>query len=275
MPEPKIAYTVFVEDKPYLLWQLELFLFSITRRAGIKEEDIFLFWSDPTYYADLENTQDPSKVTKSDWLDGICKAYPQMKAYYSQNFGRQYRCFRFMEGGGFHGVGYTGINKWSSWIEYANGDCFKEYDELYILEQDLWFSGEFPHFKGRNAVSYNWIPNKKEAFAKGADPEKELEDWAKLRGFTTWEHEGWDLGEIMNLTKVPKTNQKKWKQGAVLFKFAVEDLKPKLLNDIMNYQYLLLHLGEIAHPLGKIHETDMIAPSLALCNSNINMVSKH
>ena len=85
MPEPKIAYTVFVEDKPYLLWQLELFLFSITRRAGIKEEDIFLFWADPTYYADLENTQFSETAKPSEWLQGIIESY-NLKAHYCQKF---------------------------------------------------------------------------------------------------------------------------------------------------------------------------------------------
>ena len=175
------------------------------------------------------------------------------------------------EGNGFHGVEYVGINKWASWIEWANGGLFTPYDEIFILEQDLWFSGKFPAFEGRNVVSYNWIPKRKEAFCRQADPNKALDDWAKIRDFTTWEHEGWDLDEIMSLTKIPKKQQSLWSQGAVLFKYCVKDLSPKFFNDLMNYQYLLLHLGEIAHPQGKIHETDMMAPSLAACNNNLKM----
>ena len=268
----KRAYTVFIEDKEYLLWQLELFLFSITKRGGIDPKDIFVFWSCPEYYNKLGETQDPATVVKSEWLHGILESYPTMRHFYSQNFGRQNRCFRFMgKGKGFHGVQYAGINKWSSWIEYANDGCFDEYDEVVILEQDLWFSGKFPEIPNGNWVSKNWIPNRKESFAKSADPERELDEWAKVREFTTWEHEGWDLDEIMKLTKVPKEQRSLWTRGAVLFQFVVKDLTPKFLNDLMNYQYLLLHMGEIAHPTGKIHETDMIAPSLACCNNNIKL----
>lgn len=272
----KTAYVVFIEDKTYLLWQLELFLYSITRRAKVPEQDIFLFWSCPEYYSHLDKTQDPAKVERSEWLNGIIQAYPSMKHYYSQNFGRQNRAFRFLgEGKGFYGVGYPGINKWSSWIEYANGGCFKDYDEVFILEQDLWFSDEIPEMPKGNCVSYNWVPRRKESFYKTDNPEQEMDEWAKVRGFTSWEHEGWDLDDIMTLTKVSKKKQSLWKQGAVLFKFRSEDLKPKFLNDLMNYQYLLLHLGEIAHPVGKLHETDMIAPGLACCNNNIDLTVIH
>ena len=92
----KKAYVVFIEDKEYLLWQLELFLFSIVKRGGIDPKDIFLFWSCPEYYSKLETTQDPGKVEPSEWLQGILDSYPTMKHLYSQNFGRQNRCFRFM-----------------------------------------------------------------------------------------------------------------------------------------------------------------------------------
>ena len=57
----KVCYAVFIEDKPYLLWQLELFLYSLTKRAGIDEKDIFLFWCSPNFY----HLEDPNNPVKS------------------------------------------------------------------------------------------------------------------------------------------------------------------------------------------------------------------
>ena len=268
MPK-KVCYSVFVEDKPYLLWQLELFLYSLTKRAGIEDKDIFLFWASPDFYSD-NNATEPWQP--SDWLRGIMQAYPRMHHRYCQNFGRQNRYFRFLGDGNWHGKPYPGLNKWSAWIEWANAGCFNEWDEVWILEQDLWFSDKIPEVPEGNVVSYNWIPHKTQAFKKTHNDEHN-EDWMKVRGFKKNSFRGQNLEDILKLTGTSKKKMEKWKQGAVLFKLRVKDLTTKLLNDIMNYNYLLLHLMEIKHPLGARHETDMIAPSLALANNNVDIES--
>ena len=269
MAQKRICYSVFIEDKPYLLWQLELFLYSLTRRADIDVKDIFLFWASPDYYANNPN-REPHEP--SEWLKGILDAYPDMQHRYCQNFGRQNRVFRFFGDGNWHGKPYAGLNKWSAWIEWANAGCFDEFDEVWILEQDLWFSGKIPDVPDGNVVSYNWIPNKKVAFKKAHNSEQ-TDPFQIARGFKKNSFRGQNLEDIMRLTGMNKNKIAKWKQGAVLFKLRVKDITPKLLNDIMNYNYLLLHLMEIKHPLGYRHETDMIAPSLALANNNIDILS--
>ena len=113
MPK-KVCYSVFIEDKPYLLWQLELFLYSLTKRAGVEDKDIFLFWSAPNFYH--EDSQHIEPWVPSDWLRGIMEAYPRMHHRYSQNFGRQNRAFLFMGNGNWWGKPYPGLNKWSAWI---------------------------------------------------------------------------------------------------------------------------------------------------------------
>jgi len=265
MPK-KTCYSVFIEDKPYLLWQLELFLYSLTQRAGVEDKDIFLFWASPDFYGkDLEEPWKPSR-----WLEGIFKAYPRMHHRYSQNFGRQNRTFRFLGDGNWHGKPYPGLNKWSAWIEWANAGCFEEWDEVWILEQDLWFSDKIPAVPDGNVVSYNWIPHRTKAFSRTHNA-ADNDEWMHVRGFKKNAFRGQNLEDILRITGASSLRTKKWKQGAVLFKFRTKDLKPKLLNDILNYNYLLLHLMEIKHPLGARHETDMIAPGLALANSNIEM----
>tara|TARA_R100000008_G_scaffold40816_1_gene23450 strand:+ start:3948 stop:5072 length:1125 start_codon:yes stop_codon:yes gene_type:complete len=272
----KICYSVFIEDKPYLLWQLELFLYSLTKRAKIEDKDIFLFWASPDFYKQ-EHHKDPENPEQepwmpSPWLRGIMQAYPRMHHRYCQNFGRQNRYFRFMGKGNWGGRNYPGLNKWSAWIEWQNAGVFDEWDEVWILEQDLWFSDELPKVPEGNVVSYNWIPNKKIAFERKSNKD-DKDEWQTLRGFKSNSFRGQDLEQIMKVTGMNKPKIDKWKQGAVLFKFRTKDLQPKLLNDIMNYNYLLLHLMEIKHPLGARHETDMIAPSLALANNNIEIES--
>ena len=268
MPK-KICYSVFIEDKPYLLWQLELFLYSLTKRAGIEDKDIFLFWASPNFYSENPNKE---PWIPSEWLQGIMQAYPRMQHRYCQNFGRQNRAFRFFGEGNWHGKSYPGLNKWSAWIEWANAGCFNEWDEVWILEQDLWFSNKIPSVPDGNVVSYNWIPHRTKAFERKHNDEQN-DEWMKVRGFKKNGFRGQNLEDILRITGATKSKIQKWKQGAVLFKLRVKDLKPKLLNDIMNYNYLLIHLMEIKHPLGQRHETDMIAPSLALANNNIDIES--
>ena len=269
MPK-KVCYSVFIEDKPYLLWQLELFLYSLTKRAGIEDKDIFLFWASPNFYHEEANRVEP--WIPSEWLQGILQAYPNMHHRYCQNFGRQNRAFRFLGDGNWHGKPYPGLNKWSAWIEWANAGCFNEWDEVWILEQDLWFSDKIPDVPNGNVVSYNWIPHKTKAFKKTHNDD-DNDEWMKVREFKKNSFRGQNLEDILRLTGTSKKKISKWKQGAVLFKFRTKDLKPKLLNDIMNYNYLLIHLMEIKHPLGQRHETDMIAPGLALANNGIDIES--
>ena len=269
MAQKRICYTVFVEDKPYLLWQLELFLYSLTRRAGIDEKDIFLFWASPDYF-NLDSRVE--SWIPSEWLQGIINAYPRMPHRYSQNFGRHNNTFRFLGEGSWRGKAYPGINKWSSWIEWQNNGVFDEWDEVWVLEQDLWFSGKIPNVPDGNIVSWNWIPNKKIAFKKAHDKEQ-TDEYQTARGFKKNSFRGQNLEAILRLTGANKNKIAKWKQGAVLFKLRTKDLTPKVLNDIMNYNYLLIHLMEIKHPLGMRHETDMIAPSLALANNNIDITT--
>ena len=268
----KICYSVFLEDKPYLLWQLELFLYSITKRGGVESKDVFVFWSSPDFYG----TDDPSgnePWQPSEWLRDIFAQYGDMPHRYCQNFGRQNRAFRFLGKGHWHGKPYPGLNKWSSWIEWANAGVFDEWDEVMILEQDLWFSGPIPKMPDGNCVSFNWIPDRKEAFKKSVEPEKaeKIDPFGTCRGFKKTNFKGQDLDKVMELCGATPAKRNKWKQGAVLFKFRTKDLKPKLLNDIMNYNYMLIHLMEIKHPEGMRHETDMIAPGLALAHNGIEM----
>ena len=262
-----ICYSVFVEDKPYLLWQLELFLYSLTKRAKIDPKDIFVFWASPDFY----NEESPESWQPSEWLRGIFAQYGTMPHRYCQNFGRQNRTFRFMGEGHWHGKPYAGLNKWSSWIEWANAGIFNEWDEVMILEQDLWFSEEIPKMPDGNCVSYNWIPDRKIAFKKSPAPEDKIDPFGTVRKFRKGTFKGQDLDQIMKICGQTPKQRGKWKQGAVLFKFRTQDLKPKLLNDIMNYNYLLIHLMEIKHPEGMRHETDMIAPSLAMCHNNLDV----
>ena len=265
---PRIAYTVFVEDKPYLLWQLELFLFSLTRRGGVDEKDIFLFWADPFYYGDLDNLQFSETAKPSEWLQGILDNY-NIRSSYCNNFGKQNRTFRFIEGGGWYGQNYNPINKLASVFEWHSNDAFKDYDEICWLEQDLWFSDKFPKLPKGNCITQNWIPNPKALFEKSETID--LEEFAKQRGFTSPRFEGLKVNEILKLCGVTPANRKKYTQGAVIFKIKKEDLTTKFMCDTMNFCYMLLHLGEIANPNGKFYESEMIAPLLASCSNGIKL----
>lgn len=244
----KIGHVVFVEDKFYLLWQLELFLYSIIHRGGVEPSNIVVLHADPSYH----NHNTPWSV--SPYLVNITKQYPSVKYFPVQNWGRSNWYYRFEDNGTWHPRQYAGINKWLSLCEAANAGWLDEFDEILLLEQDLWFSGTLPELPEGNCVTFNWICDRHNAFA--------VSDKSKAENT-----EGFNLDDIMSLCKVSKKNQQLWTAGAIVFKFITKELKQaKFLNAITNYNQLLMTLGELALPGGARHETDMVAPSLAMAH---------
>jgi len=244
----KIGHVVFVEDKFYLLWQLELFLESLISRGKIEQENIVVLYADPNYH-------DPTKDwSVSKYLNSIMQEYSSVKYFCVQNWGRRNWYFRFKDDGTWNPRQYAGITKWLSLCEAANAGWLDCYDEILLLEQDLWFSDTLPKLPKGNCVTSNWICDRHKAFSVTDKSKKD-------------NTEGFDLDEIMSLCKVSEKNQKLWTSGAIIFKFVTKQLKKaKFLNAIVNYHQLLMTLGELSLPQGARHETDMVAPSLAMAH---------
>jgi len=244
----KTGYVVFCEDKFYLLWQLEVFLHSLTNRAKISEKDIIVLYADPNYF-------DPNtEWSISPYLEGIFNSYPEIQHHSVQNWGRKNWYYRFQDNGTWHPKQYAGINKWLSLCEAANAGWLDSFQEILLLEQDLWFSESLPSLPKGNCVTANWLCDRERAF--GVDDKTDKENT-----------EGFNLNDIMNLCKVPQKNQNLWTSGAIIFKFITTQLKKsEFLNAIANYHQLLMTLSELALPQGARHETDMVAPSLAMAH---------
>jgi len=246
------GYIVFVEDKFYLLWQLELLIKSITSRAGVNEKDIVVLYSDPSYH------HKSVKWGQTPYLQGLMKHHPTINFYPVQNWGRKNWYYRFQDNGSWYPKQYPGINKWLSLCESANAGWLDQFTEVVLLEQDLWFSGQFPKLPPGNCVTANWLCERYGAFEVTDKTEEE-------------NTVGFDLDDIMKLCKVPAARRKLWTSGAIVFKFVTEQLKKsKFLNAIVNYNQLLMTLGELALPQGARHETDMVAPSLAMAHCGMH-----
>ena len=248
----RTAHVVFCEDKTYLLWQVELFIHSIINRGGVSEQDIIILHADPAYH------DQTVEYTRSPYLESLCKKHPASRFYGVQNFGRRNWYFRFNDDKTWHPKQYPGINKWTSLCEAANAGWFDDFDEVLLLEQDLWFSGPNPPLPTGNCVTDNWINDRFNAL--------EVND--KTDDMNT---PGFDLDDIMKLCNVSSKNRAKWKGGSIIFKFITNELrKSKFLNAVINYNQLLMTLGELALPQGARHETDMIAPSLAMAHAGMD-----
>jgi len=253
----KIGYVVFVEDKFYLLWQLELFLHSLISRGEINPSNVVVLHADPSYH----NHDIPWEV--SPYLIDITKHYPSVQYFPVQNWGRSNWYYRFQDNGTWHPKQYAGINKWLSLCEAANAGWLDQFNEIVVLEQDLWFNGKLPILPQGNCVTANWICDRHFAFKVDDKPNEENTD-------------GFNLDDIMSLCKVSKKNQKLWTSGAIIFKFITQELKKaKFLNAIVNYNQLLMTLGELALPQGARHETDMVAPSLAMAHCGMQCQTIH
>ena len=251
----RTGHVVFCEDKFYLLWQTELLIHSLKKRAGVDHKDIVVLYADPSYHH-REN-----EWGQSPYLTNLISAFPDIKFYPVQNWGRRNWYFRFKDDGSWYPKQYPGINKWISLCEAANAGWLDEFNEVLLLEQDLWFSGSMPELPPGNCVTANWLCNRYGAF-EVTDKDDDMNT------------EGFDLDDIMKLCKVPSENRAKWTSGAIVFKFITTQLKKaKFLNAIVNYNQLLMTLGELALPQGARHETDMVAPSLAMAHCGMNCKS--
>lgn len=246
------GHVVFVEDKLYLLWQLELFIYSLHRRGKVPLSNIVVLYASPEYH-------NPDKTTHGDseYIKSLRSYYPTVKFLKVQNWGRSNWYYRFNDNGSWHSRQYPGINKWSSLCEAANAGWLDQYNEILLLEQDLWFSDIYPTLPPGNCCTDNWINDRYNAF--------EVKD----KGDNNTP--GFDLDDIMKLCKVKGVDREKWIGGAIIFKFITKELKSaKFLNAIMNYNQLLMTLGELALPQGARHETDMVAPSLAMAHAGMS-----
>lgn len=246
------GYVIFCEDKQYLLWQTELMLHSITTRAKVPINNCVVLFADPAYFDKEKQGYQPSP-----YMVSLQKNY-HAKYHCVQNFGRRNWYFRFTDNGHWHPKQYPGINKWTSLCEAANAGWLDEFDEIVLLEQDLWFSGEMPVLPAGNCVTDNWINNRYRAF-EVSDKEPHMNT------------PGFDLDDILKLCKVSSTDREKWVGGAIIFKWLTRELKQsKFLNAIVNYNQLLMNLGELALPQGARHETDMVAPNLAMAHCGMD-----
>jgi hypothetical protein len=248
----KTGHVVFVEDKYYLLWQLELLIESLTSRSGIKECDIVVLYTDPSYH------HKQVKWGQTPYLQGLMKVHDTVNFYPVQNWGRKNWYYRFNDNNSWVPKQYPGINKWLSLCEAANAGWLDKFEEIVLLEQDLWFSGDFPKLPPGNCVTANWLCDRYGAF-EVTDKDDDMNT------------SGFDLDDIMKLCKVSSKNRKLWTSGAIVFKFVTSQLKrAKFLNAIVNYNQLLMTLGELALPQGARHETDMVAPSLAMAHCGMH-----
>lgn len=248
----KTGYVVFCEDKQYLIWQVELMLHSITTRGGVNINDCIVLFADPEYHKKGKQGYQPSP-----YMVSIQQHY-RARYHCVQNFGRKNWYYRFNDNGTWQPKQYPGINKWTSLCEAANAGWFDDFDEVLLLEQDLWFSGPVPDLPPGNCVTDNWINNRYRAFEVN-DKEPHMNT------------PGFDLDDIMKLCKVSTSDREKWRGGAIIFKFITRELKKaKFLNAIFNYNQLLMNLGELALPQGARHETDMVAPSLAMAHCGMH-----
>lgn len=253
----RTGYVVFCEDKKYLLWQTELLINSLTSRANVAREDIIVLFADPNYH------NKNNEYTVSPYMSNMISHYDPVKYRCVQNWGRKNWYYRFKDDGTWYPKQYPGINKWLSLCEAANAGWLDEFDEVLLLEQDLWFSGSIPELPPGNCVTDNWINNRYRSF-EVTDKEVHMNTV------------GFDLDDIMKLCKVPPVNREKWVGGAIVFKFVTEQLKKsKFLNSIVNYNQLLMTLGELALPQGARHETDMVAPSLAMAHCGMDCTLVH
>lgn len=242
------CYVIFTEMRHYLLWQTELAVYSLIHNAGINPKDIIILYTGTA----------PEKNPKTEphynyFKRNIIDKY-KVNEYKVSNYGKMPWSYR-VNNDGISTYMYAGMNKWTSLIEAAVEGVFKTWDNVMLLEQDLWFADKLEALPAGNVGTANWINNKDEAF--------------KSDKFT-----GINLVDFLKFCRVPEENIEKWQSTAIIYNFTKETIENKeFLRMVVHYTNMLIAYAEIVHPEGARWETDMIAPSLALAHCGIDITS--
>ena len=162
-----------VEDTPYMLWQLELFIWSTVKNQykdyKVEPQNILAVFT-------LNNPGTGNLTELSTYAKSIIEYYDIKYVIDNENYGHNAgipRCREEKFGKAtLHKVGYLPINKPCSLIPIFNSDYCKDYKFIVLLEADLFAYGginfdKFPTDK--TSIAQHWVMDQ---WAKGGDANK-------------------------------------------------------------------------------------------------------
>jgi len=235
----------------YRGWMLELFLFSMVNKGGVKEEDICV----TCYVTDLAHPYIP------DYFSNIFSLFPNVKIALDTDIGFS-PMYNTMERGP---ADYCAINKSSALIPVYQRGLHAGYDMVALMDLDCFMFGKAAWDRYPTETTLTKYPC--------VDPLRACRWTSGLQGqecdtdnfIDIWgnPYDGIDLLDLMRCIRVPAANLKKIKPGSYNIFIKADDFTEEL---VFGFHYFTIALKSLiaaaGHPF--VWQAEMVAYPLAL-----------
>ena len=235
----------------YRGWMLELFLYSLVRKGGVKEEDICV-----TFY--VSNLKDPFFST---YYQNIFSLFPQVKVALDLDIGFS-PMYHTMDRGA---EGYCAINKSSALISVYREAYHVGYDMIALLDMDCYMFGKAAWDRYPTETTLTTYPGM-DAYrsckhTSGLEGQEPFTDVFKDIWGNPWE--GINLIDLMRSIRVPESNIEKIKAGSYNIFIHKDDFTEEVVTGFHYFTIAIKSLIAAAgHPF--VWQAEMVAYPLAL-----------
>lgn len=268
---------VNVEDTTYMLWQLELFIWSITNNYSVNGDEFGLVDPKDILVVIILNGDSLSNYAKN-----IINHYGIRYVVDHQNFGSRGRLIRFKGNNGFGTDVYKPLNKPCSmgviwrYIENNEEDMIG-YKFIVIMEADLYAYGgidfdKFPKDKTSIAQHWiidNWTDNKK----MGTDENTGSTDEPGERNLFNKVQYNAGLTDLLKIAGVSSENIKKFVPGACIIWIKKEDFTTKLVDKTILWNQFMESLTALkTDEILYISELPIYSLALSQCGIDVEQI---
>jgi hypothetical protein len=242
----------------YRGWQLELFLFSMIEKGGIKEEDICI----TCYVEDLQ-------YALPDYYSKIFSLYPRVKVVFEIDIGFS-PMYHTMDRGP---ADYCAINKSSALIPVYKEGLFEGYDTIALLDLDAYMFGKANWSAYPETTTLTVYPSADPksfcSLTSGLQGQEALMDATHIRDLWGNPWNGIDLIHVMKAIRVPQQNIEKIKAGSYNVFIAKEDFTEEVVYGFHYFTIVIKSLCAAAgHP--SVWQAEMGAYPLTLASYGVD-----
>jgi len=238
-------FVVSVEDRPSMLWQLELLAYTFT------------FSTSPQNIVAVIATGDEPL---SAYAEGIQEEYG-IQVIKAGNYGRTKKLPIYTNKGIIEKT-YPIFNKVCALGEVYSRGLHNNYKYVVTLDPDMFAFG---------SLDFNMFPTLTTAIAGNRIMTNALESFCE----GDWQSQVWRkgvaLGKLLESTHVPQNQIDSFSFGSVIVFFKKEDFTEDVVNDCIMYTEVVHHLLKISGDFA--WEADMPSYSLSLAKNNISTVT--
>ena len=279
---------VNVEDTTYMLWQLELFIWSVTNNYAKKDGEIGLVNPKDilvVFIVNQNTKEENQKFELSTYAKSIIEFYDVRYTLDVHNIGNETGLVRFRGDNHFGSDTYKPINKpWSMaeiwrYLNQSKDPELDKYKFIVILEADLLAYGgvDFDKFpKDKTSIAQHWITdlwtggNSKMSTKQGEGSHNEVGE----RDHFNRVQENASLTTLLEIAGVSTENIEKFVPGACIIWIKREDFTVDFIDNSLLWTQLMTSLttlktGEILY----VSELPVYSMALSHCGVDVEKIS--